>query len=232
MLVVVRAFSPHDAIGRGQAGPGVGRLLESALGRHVAGRRSTGLELRAGDLEQPVARRLQAGVEEERADDRLEGGGQDRGSLALVGAIGAGAQQERRTEVDAAGEGRQAGRRDDGRAPLRQAAFILVGMAGEEGAGDDQRDDRVTEELETLVGERRGVRVLVGVAAVDQRLTEQVKVLDREREALRESRGLAGRGRFATAQRARRCIRRRRRRCGSSPRPRRRSRSRTPPRGS
>ena len=71
-----------------------------------------------------------------------------------------------------------------------------------------------------------------GVAAVDQRPGEQAQVFDREREALGQPRGLAGRGRLATGQRARRCIRRRRRRCGSSPHPHRRSRSRTLLRGS
>ena len=46
---------------------------------------------------------------------------------------------------------RQAARRHDGGAAGGQRAFVLVGMAREQGLGDDQGDDRVTQELEALV---------------------------------------------------------------------------------
>ncbi len=49
--------------------------------------------------------------------------------------------------------------------------------------GNDQRDNRVAQELEALVGQA-GRRLLVDVAAVNQRLRQQREVVEAEPQAL------------------------------------------------
>ena len=164
------------------AGPTLGVLLEPALGALERADRRLGGELRVGQRDQPVADRLEAEVEVEGAGDRLERRGEERRPATAAALRLALAEQERRAEVEPAGEAGQAGRRHDRGAAGAQVALVVVGMTGVQRLGDGQVDHGVTEELEAFVVAGRGVTVLVVPAGVDERLLEQVEVADRKAE--------------------------------------------------
>ena len=237
-LLVVGPGRVDEPVRRPVAGPALGVLLEPALGALERADRRLGVELRVGQPDEPVADRLEAEVEVERARDGLEGRREERRPPPAA------ALAPRPRRAGGTRRGRSGRRGGPARRSTRWPRGGRTGrprrrrVAGVERLGDGQVDDGVTEELEAFVVAARGIAVLVVPARVDERLLEQVEVPDREPDPRRE--GLGGSHAAvvrptpvgAARRSARRCSRRRPGRCGSSPRPRPRSPSRTPLRGS
>ena len=200
-----------------------------------------GIDLGRGRADDPVARRLPADVEQQRAGERLERRGQDRRPLRPDPRRLAFAEQ-------------QEAARDRGARPARPGPSALT-MAARRAdrmpsSSSGWRAYRASEMARlTTASPRNSSRslwpgglagVLVQPGGVGQRLGQEAPIPDRQAELLGEevrpvhdpdrARGPGVRGRARCF--ARRCTRRRRRPSGSAPRPRRRSPSRTPPRGS
>ena len=128
-----------------------------------------------------AAARVEAAVEVDRAEQRLEGVGQDRGLVAAAGALLAAAEPDVAAEVELAAHLGQRAHVDHRGAQLGQLALGQVGVVAVERVGDDQAEHGVAEELQPLVG--RQAAVLVGVGAVGQRPLQQAR-LDRDGEPL------------------------------------------------
>jgi hypothetical protein len=148
-----------QALGRGQ-------LLQTRLpvqaGPEVRGL----LDQRVEEPVDQLARGLQAPVEIDRADDGLQGVGQDRGLVPAARALLAAAEPDERAEVQPARDLGQGAGVDHGGAQLRELALREVGMQAVEGVGDHQTEHGVAEELEALVG--RQTAVLIRVRAMGQ----------------------------------------------------------------
>ena len=115
-----------------------------------------------------------AAAEVDRADDRLDGVGQDRGLVATAGGVLATTQLDVGAEADLTADAGQCAGVDDGRAELGQVTLGQVGMGAVESLGDDHPEHRVTEELQPLVG--RQTAVLVGEGTVREGALEQLGV--------------------------------------------------------
>ena len=109
--------------------------------------------------------------EEHRADERLEGVGEDRGLVAAAGRLLALAEHDVLPEVERPGDVGERAHVDDGRAQLGQLPLGEVGVLAVERLGDDETQHGVTEELEALVVGQAAV--LVGVRAVRQGTQKQ-----------------------------------------------------------
>ena len=110
-------------------------------------------------------------VDVHRADDGLEGVGQDRGLVPAAGHLLAAAEPHVGAEVELAGHPGQGPHLDYRGPQLGQLPFGQVRVVAEQGVGHDQAEDGVAEELQPLV--RRGVVVLVGEGAVGQSTFER-----------------------------------------------------------
>ncbi len=132
--------------------------------------------MRGGHEAQHERRRdLAAEVEVDRADDRLDGVGEDR---RLVGAARerlAATEPDERTEPDRTGHFGERDRRHETRPALGEFALVeFGGVIAEQLDRDRLTEDRVTEELESLVG--RNAAVLVRERPVRERKTQEVGV--------------------------------------------------------
>ena len=114
---------------------------------------------------------LDARRQVDRADDGLDGVGEDRGLVAAAGGLLAAAEADVVAEAEGAADVGQRAHVDDGGAQLGQLALAGVGVRVVERVGDDQAEHRVAEELQALVV--RQPAVLVGVRAVGQGAPEQ-----------------------------------------------------------
>ena len=103
----------------------------------------------------------------DRADQRLEGVGQDRRLVPTAGGLLAPTEPDEDADVDRAGDVGQRAHVHDGGAQLRQLPLGQVGVCAVERVGDDQSEHGVAEELQPLVG--RQATVLVRVRAVGER---------------------------------------------------------------
>ena len=83
-LLVVGTGRVHEPVDRPVAGPALGELLEAALRALEAADRGLGDELGVGQADDPVADRLEAEVEVERAGDGLEGRREERRAAAAA----------------------------------------------------------------------------------------------------------------------------------------------------
>jgi hypothetical protein len=111
------------------------------------------------------------------ADQGLDGVGEDRGLVAPAGALLAATELDVLAEPDAAADLGERPGVDDGGAQLGQPSLGQVGVLGVERLRDDDAEDRVTEELEPLVGGQPAV--LVGERPVRQGAVQQPGVQDR-----------------------------------------------------
>jgi hypothetical protein len=151
LVDVILGYAQH--LGRGQ-------LLKRGL--PVQARAQPG---RARDhrVEQPVHQpvgHVQALVQVDRADDRLEGVREDGRLVPAPGALLALAQAHVGPELEPAGDAGQGPHVDHRGAQLGQLALGQVGILPEEGVRHDQAEHRVAQELQPLVG--RQAAVLVG----------------------------------------------------------------------
>ena len=185
-LLVVRAGRVQQAILRSLTGAPLRVLLQPALGALQAEERRLQRELRRGEPDQPVPDEVVAEVQVEGAGQRLERRCEQRRSPPAAALGFAFAKQEVRAEVDAAGEARKAGGRDDRRTARGERAFIVVGMPRVQGLGDGEVHDGIAQELESLVVPAGGLGMLVEPTGMDECLLQQVKVPDREAEPLRD----------------------------------------------
>ena len=129
---------------------------------------------------------LQALVEVDRRDHRLEKASQDRAALALAGVRGTLTQDECRTQLESAGDTGKAAGRDDGSPASGQHALLLVAVALEERLRHHQGKNSVPEELEPLIRVGRSLGVFIDVAAMDQRLVKKRRVVKTKPEAVSE----------------------------------------------
>src|SRR4051794_17098801 len=109
-----------------------------------------------------------------RPDQRLDRVGEDRGLVVTARRLLALAQADVRAETDRArhlGEGACV---DHGGPQLGEPTLGELRVAGVEGLGDDDAEDRVAEELEALVGGQ--ATVLVGVGAMRERKLQQLGI--------------------------------------------------------
>src|SRR3954451_3778728 len=110
-------------------------------------------------------------VEVDRAQERLEGVGEDRVLVVAAGRLLAAAQPHEGPEPELAADLRQSAHVDHGGPQLGQLTLRQLGVVAEKRVGDDQAEHGVAEELQPLVGGQPAV--LVGVGPVGQRAVEQ-----------------------------------------------------------
>src|SRR5579875_122964 len=189
-LRVVRALV-LDAVARGLEAEARRELLEAVLRvaerRGVAGGRREAL---AEQVEHEGACRRETAGEVGRADERLEGVGEDRCLRAPAGGLLAPPEQDGVADPELGGGlGERPGAHDRG-AHAREVALGQVRVGAVELLGRDEAEHGVAEELETLV------RLLPGrlgaVGAVGERPVEQVRVVEVAGEAPGERLGPAG----------------------------------------
>jgi hypothetical protein len=104
----------------------------------------------------------QAALEVHRADQGLQGVGQDRRLVAPAGALFTPAEPHVGAEPEGPGHPGQGPHLHHGGPQLGQLALGKVGIPAEQGVRDDQAEDRVAEELEPLVGGQPAVLIRVG----------------------------------------------------------------------
>ena len=122
------------------------------------------------------SRGFQAAVEVDCAEDRFESIAQDRGPFTATGQVFLAAEIQRISDSDFARLPCQYGFADQKRFYLGEFAFPLVGVTVEQVFGDDEIEDGVSEELETLVGRDALFLVCIDVRAMSQGKIEQVDV--------------------------------------------------------
>ena len=126
-----------------------------------------------------VVGRVVPGVEEDGAQHRLEGVGEQRLQAAAAALGDALAQVQEVPEPELLAQGRQGVGVDHGGAQLRHLALAGARPQLEQVLRRDELEHRVAEVLEPLVVARRHVRTLVGERAVGQRLAQQGEVAER-----------------------------------------------------
>ena len=133
-------------------------------------------DFRAGDdlAEQALHQRLrgiEAGIEEDRADQRLQRIGQDGGALRATAARLALGQAHHLGQAELQRHAVQAVLAHQVRAHARQVAFVGAGEALEQQAGNGQAQHRIAEEFQAFV-------VVGAEAAVRQRPGEQLRLAE------------------------------------------------------
>src|SRR5580704_3896498 len=144
--LVARTAGGDDPVVRRVPGPVLGCLLQLALEVLVAP-----LGEVADVLEKDLGRRPVPLVEEDRADHRLEGVGEQRRQLARAGLDRAPPHQQGLAELEALAEPRQRGGVDQRGPKLGQLTLVVGGKSSEEVLADHELEDRVAQVLETFV---------------------------------------------------------------------------------
>lgn len=154
---------------------GRGELLQAGLPVQTGAEQRGTLQQR---VEQPVDQ-LAGGVETvlevDRADQRLGGVGEDARLLPATGHLLAPAQVEVRAEPvvpEGGGHAREGVHVHDARPQLGELPLGQLGVVAVQPLGDDDREHRVAEELQPLVGGQSAV--LVRVRAVGERQGEEL----------------------------------------------------------
>ena len=171
LTVVPRPGEWANPVTGGVAGPLLRHLLQAALEVLVAPFGQV-----ADVLQKHLRRSAVALVEEDRADQSLEGIGQKRRQGARPGLGRAAADEERRPQLETFRETRER-RRVDQRSPeLCQLPFVVDRETAEQVIADDELEHRVTEILEALVVVPGAARLstLVVPRRVGHSLTKQL----------------------------------------------------------
>ena len=121
-----------------------------------------GLRQRAVPVQVVVVRRVVTGVEEDRAEERLERVGEQRFQAASAPARDALAEVQVAAEVELLRELRKRVGVDHRRPRLGQLAFARSGVVLVQILGGDELQDGIAQVLESLVVARRQVRALIG----------------------------------------------------------------------
>lgn len=122
--------------------------------------------------------RLEAAVEVDGAEDRLEGVPEDRGARASAGEVFLAAEVEEVADADGAAFFGEDGLADEEGLDLGEVALTLVAVAFEEVLGDDEVEDGVAEEFEALVGGDALLLVRVDVRSVPESAVEEAGVVE------------------------------------------------------
>ena len=170
LLLVVGSLLADAVLGRPERRAGR-HLLQARLPVESGPERGGLLDERVEVVVHEARGEVDVGREEDGADERLEGVGQDRGLVAAAGRLLALAEHDVLPEVEDAGDVGEGAHVDDGRAQLGQLPLGQVGVLAVERLGDDETQHGVAEELEALVVGQAAV--LVGVRAVRQGTQEQ-----------------------------------------------------------
>jgi hypothetical protein len=125
-----------------------------------------------------LARGVDAAVEEDRRDDRLEQVGEQRVLLPPSGLLLADTQEDGIPHLEQARSRRQARRADQVGAHLRERSLVELREVAEEQVADDEPEHGIAQELERLVVPDGGVLGLVRVRLVRQCPAEQVGPLE------------------------------------------------------
>src|SRR4051794_1101532 len=169
-LGVVRTLLGHHVL-RDAEVQLCGELLQAGLPVQARAERGGRCQQRVDEAADEGGRDLDAVLDVDRADQRLDGVGEDRGLVPAAAALLALAEQEVVTDAERAGDVRKRAAVDDGGTQFRELALGLVRVPVVERVGDDEAQHGVPEELQALVG--RQVAVLVRVGAVRQGPLEQ-----------------------------------------------------------
>jgi hypothetical protein len=129
-------------------------------------------------------RGLEALVEVDGAQHRLEGVAEDGGPPAPARFHLGVAQEEEAAEADLVRPPGQDGLRDQERLGLRELALVLVGMTPVQVLARDQAEHGVPEELQPLVGLARSHPGHAQVGAVGERQPQQLGVVEVDAEVL------------------------------------------------
>ena len=121
---------------------------------------------------------LDAAVEIDRRDERLEAVGENRVLLPAAGLLFSAPEQHVAAEIDFFGQPRERRRRDDAGLHLRLVALAVGREPREQQIGDDEAEHGVAEELERLVVDDAAGGVLVRARSVRQRVLEQAEVAE------------------------------------------------------
>src|SRR5262245_8125431 len=111
-------------------------VSEARLGSLIAG----GRDERAEARDDEVLRWIDAAVEIDRRDERLEAVGEDRVLAAPAGLLLAAPEQHVPSEIDVTGEPRERRRGDDARFHFRFVAFAVRRESGEQQIGDHEAE--------------------------------------------------------------------------------------------
>ena len=164
-------FLVEQVIRRRHAVLALRELLQQRLvvAARIAGRGR--FDLRTEVREHEFARRLDAAVEIDRRDQRLEHVGQHRRRHGRMRRHPF-AQHQKLAQPKRLADLRARLPADDDRLELRQVAFELLGKLLEQLLADDQAEDRVAEKLQPLV--RR--QPMIGPGGVRQRRVQQLRI--------------------------------------------------------
>ena len=134
------------------------------------------MDAQHGRQQQALRRYLtdgKAAIQEQRAQHRLVGIGEQRGLVATAVRLFASPQAQRGAQIDLTCPLGQRGLTDHLRAQERQVAFAAVGTVTHQKLGDEQAQDRVAEKLQALVVRLITATAFVGVAAMGQRRQQE-----------------------------------------------------------
>src|SRR5262245_13898233 len=177
VLRVVGPFVAHLITGELVEGLG-GQLLQAGLVVVTSGARRALDDPRLEQAQHELAGGVPPAVEVHGGDDGFHGVGEDGRLVAAARRLLPLAEPERRAQPDLPGDLGEHLTVDDRGAQLRQLALGHVGVLPEHVVGDDEAEDGVAQELESLV--RHRVRVLGAVRAVRQRPVDQPRVTELE----------------------------------------------------
>ncbi len=189
-VVVGAAGEDRLVTKRARAVGGLHAFLKAALGVGLveAETGEAGVDVAVGALDEGL-RGGESAIQKDRADhgfvDITSGGGGTAGLLL------GGAEAQMGGQIEFAGESAEEDAVGEGDAQAAEFAFALGWTKVEEGGGDDELDDGVSQELEALVMVAVG-GMLVGVAGMGERLLEERGVGEGMAEAGGERRETGG----------------------------------------
>ena len=154
-LIVRLAGGRFDCIARQRQAAGLQRFLQTGLGILQFRRARQPVEARHEQPLDHLRRGVEAAVQVDRAEQRLERVGQDRLAPEAAGLQLARAEPQLLAELDLGGDHRQRLAAHQARAEARQLALVGGAELAEHQHGDHAVEHRVAEELQSFVVRRR-----------------------------------------------------------------------------
>ncbi len=183
--LVVRTVRREHAVDRQRQAERLGPLLQRRL--RVLRRRGILVEHRGPPGADEAARRREAAVDEDRADQRFDAVGGRRLQLSPLGAAFAGRALHRRQELDAARDLQQGFLADKRRVPLGDGALVFLDEAFEQQFGHHEAQNPVAQEFQPLIaGAVANAFRGAGCAWMGQRAFQQSRVREAVADALLE----------------------------------------------